>query len=180
MATQLGVSRGPVREALRSLERAGLVNGIANLGMFVRQVGIEEAIEMYEMRALLFGFACSRVADRANDEQKATLRAVVAKMQEAIDGKDGSEYYRLNLAFHDLIMEYADHERANQMYQSLVKEGHLLRQRSLRPDSSMRELNAEHAQILDAIVSGDSAAARKAAEEHHLLGRTRWLDTLTR
>jgi DNA-binding GntR family transcriptional regulator len=180
LATQLGVSRGPVREALRSLERAGLVNGIANLGMFVRQVGIEEAIEMYEMRALVFGFACARVADRATDEQKESLRALVTRMQEAIDGKDGGEYYRLNLAFHDLIMEYAGHDRANQIYQSLVKEGHLLRQRSLRPDSSMRESNAEHAGIVDAIAAGDTAAARKAAEEHHLLGRTRWLDTLTR
>jgi DNA-binding GntR family transcriptional regulator len=178
LASKLGVSRGPVREALRALERTGLVTGIANLGMFVRQIGIEEAIEMYEMRALVFGFACARLAERATAEQKAALCALVGEMDDAIRRKERSEYYQLNLRFHDLVMEYSGHVRATQMYQALVKEGHLLRQRSLWPETSMRQSNEEHVRILDAIVAGDAQAAQRAAEEHHQHGRSRWLGTM--
>jgi uncharacterized protein (TIGR00369 family) len=154
LAVQLRVSRGPIREALRALERAGLVTGVANLGMFVRQVGIDEAVELYEMRAVVFGFACLRLAGRATAEQKDVLRGCVAEMDEAIAVENAPDYYRLNLRFHDLIMEYSAHYRAAQMYESLVKEGHLFRQRSLIPIPAMRESNAEHTQILDAIIAG--------------------------
>jgi DNA-binding GntR family transcriptional regulator len=180
LAAQLGVSRGPVREALRALERAGLVTGVANLGMFVRHVGIGEAIELYEMRGVIFAFCCARVAERASAEEKAALGALVAKMDEAIEREDRSEYYRLNLDFHDRLMELADHRRASDIYQSLVKEGHLFRQRSLQPVASMRESNSEHRRIMDAIMAGDGLGARAAGEEHHFKGKARWLDTLGR
>ena len=56
-----------LREALRALEKTGLVQSITNLGTFVRKVGIEEVSEMYDMRAVVFGFACAQLADRATD-----------------------------------------------------------------------------------------------------------------
>lgn len=180
LASQLGVSRGPVREALRSLERAGLVTGVANLGMFVRQVGVEEALELYEMRALLFAFACSRLAANATAEQTQALRTLVQEMDAAIAREEGTEYYQLNLRLHDLIIDYAGHKRAAQIYQSLVTEGHLLRQRSLQPVDSMRESNSEHKEIVDAIGAGDADAAWALAEEHHRHGKNRWLGTLGR
>jgi DNA-binding GntR family transcriptional regulator len=175
LATRLGVSRGPVREALRALERAGLVHAVVNLGMFVRQVSQEEAAEMYEMRGLVFGFSCARLAETATAEQKAGLRRLIGKMDEAIAAGDAAGYYRLNLQFHDDIMEYAGHSRANQIYQSLVKEGHLFRRQSLQPVTSMQESNAEHARMVAAIEAGDAEDARRAAEEHHSGGRRRWL-----
>jgi DNA-binding GntR family transcriptional regulator len=178
LAAQLGVSRGPVREALRALERAGLVSGVANLGMFVRNVGIEEAVELYEMRALIFAYCCERVAERATPEEKAALGEIIEQMDDAIEREERSEYYQLNLRFHDAIMQYSRHRRADQVYQSLVKEGHLFRQRSLQPVKSMQESNTEHRTILKAILDGDRAAARTAGEQHHAKGKARWLATL--
>jgi DNA-binding GntR family transcriptional regulator len=179
LATRLGVSRGPVREALRALERTGLVQSITNLGTFVRKVGIEEVSEMYDMRAVVFGFACAQLASRATDKQKKTLSALVEEMDAAIAAGDASEYYRLNLRFHDLVMEFSGHRRAEKIYQALVREAHLFRQRSLQPVASMQESNAEHAAIVAALFAGDRTAARRVSEDHHLGGKRRWLSTLS-
>jgi DNA-binding GntR family transcriptional regulator len=180
LALQLGVSRGPVREALRGLERAGLLTAIANLGMFVRKVGIEEAIELYDVRGLLFGFSCSRLAEKITADQTAELRKLIAQMNDMVEGKDSSRYYQLNLLFHDLIVSYAGNARVAQIYRAAVQEGHLLRQRALQPAASMRESNDEHAEILDAICAGQGDRSRRLAEQHHVRGKSRWLNTLAR
>jgi DNA-binding GntR family transcriptional regulator len=180
LASRLGVSRGPVREATRALERAGLVTVIANQGVFVRQIGFEEALEIYDLRAVVFGFACERLAARISAEQQAELVDLVAQMDEAIERGDSTSYYGLNLRFHDIMMTFAGHGRARQVYDSLINETHLFRQRALGSKESMRESNGEHMAILDAIAAGDGERARKLGEEHSLAGKRRWLEALSR
>jgi len=180
LATRLGVSRGPVREATRALERAGLVTVMVNQGVFVRQIGFEEAIEIYDVRAVVFGFACQRLAGRLSDGQAAELSEFIAGMDEAIGRGDSKTYYELNLRFHDAIMTFAAHGRAKQVYESLINETHLFRQRALGSRDSMQESNGEHVVMLDAIVAGDGERARKIGEEHALAGKRRWLETLNR
>ena len=180
LATRLGVSRGPVREATRALERTGLVTVVANQGVFVRQIGFAEALEIYDVRAVVFGFACRHLAGRLSAQQETELGELVAQMDDAIGRGDSTTYYSLNLRFHDTIMTFAAHGRAKQVYESLINETHLFRQRSLRSSDSMKESNDEHRAILKAIADGDGERARALGEEHSLAGKRRWLDAVNR
>lgn len=176
LATKLGVSRGPIREAARALERAGLLTSVVNQGVFVRQISEEEAKEIYDVRSVVFGFICKHLAGRITAEQTQALEALVAEMDGAIERSDSSAYYQLNLRFHDTIADFAKHGRARQTYEALIKETHLLRQSSLVEPAKMRESNSEHAAIVAAIAAGDGETARHLAEAHAHGGKRRWLE----
>ncbi|WP_431281927.1 GntR family transcriptional regulator [Humitalea sp. 24SJ18S-53] len=175
LAAELGVSRGPVREALRTLQQTGLVEGEAHRGMRVRVLEAAEVAEIYDMRALLNGFACARLAGRG---EPTALRAMVAAMQAAIEAGDREGYYRLNLDFHQAIFVAAGHKRVAAAYDAALREGWRSRWESLESEANMRASNAEHTATLDAIASGDAAEARRLGEEHVLAGKRRWLAKL--
>ncbi|ONG58670.1 hypothetical protein BKE38_02500 [Pseudoroseomonas deserti] len=185
LAARLGLSRGPLREALRGLERDGLVAaGPAGQGMSVRRLEPEEMAELYDMRALLQGFILARLAERhaagrLSDETMQTLRGDVARMQEDAEAGRAASYYARNLAFHDALHAAAGHRRAAALYGSLLKESHLARQRALSQTASMRESNAEHAAMLEAVAFGDAGRARRLGEAHVSEGgKRRWLESL--
>jgi DNA-binding GntR family transcriptional regulator len=178
VAQRLQVSRGPVREALRGLERAGLVEARVNRGVYVREVSVEQALEIYEMRGLITGFACARLAAASTADQRSELAGLVAQMDRAASAGDQALYYAINLAFHDKLMLFAGNMRAKAMYDGLVKESHLCRRRSLFSPRNMGESNAEHAAILDAVRRGDVDTARRVGEEHIVGGRRRFLDVV--
>jgi len=177
LATRLGVSRGPVREAVRGLERSGLVVAVRNQGSYVRQVSAEEALEIYDLRAALTGLACARIAECATPAQVAELRALVERMEEAWRGDDPAAYYAANLDFHAALLAHGGGPRARRLYEELGNELHLYRRRALVEPGNMRESNAEHAAILRAIAAGDAAAARAAGEAHVAGGKRRFRET---
>lgn len=178
LAESLGVSRGPVREAMRMLERAGLVTIIANRGAIVRSIGLEDVISLYELRGAIFAYACERVARRRTNAMLATLRGQVQGMEAAVADDDLGTYYRLNVEFHASLLELSGNERARSTYEGVVKEMHLFRRRSLSKVPNVDASLAEHRDILGAIERGDEAAAREAGRIHVVHGCQRFLDTL--
>ena len=99
VAADLGVSRGPVREAFRALSQAGLVRVEKNRGVFVRQVSLEEASEFYEVRAALEGLIGRLAARRIAMEEIEQLRSVVKRMHQVQKSRKTDEYFALNVEF---------------------------------------------------------------------------------
>ncbi|WP_198381247.1 GntR family transcriptional regulator [Roseomonas sp. KE2513] len=185
LAARLGLSRGPLREALRGLERDGLLSaGPAGQGMSVRRLEPAEMAELYDMRALLQGFILARIAERVARGALAVgvldeLRAQVATMEAMASAGDAAGYYAENLLFHEALHRAAGHRRAAGLYDLLIKESHLVRQRSLAHPDRMRRSNAEHAAMLEAAAAGDILLARTLGEAHVAEGgKRRWIESL--
>jgi DNA-binding GntR family transcriptional regulator len=179
LAARLGISRGPVREAVRGLERQGLVVTVVNQGSYVRSISAEEAMELYDLRALLTGQACERLAAGPPPGTVPRLAGLVARMQQAAEADDAPGYYALNLDFHTALLELGSGRRAQRIYADLGNELNLFRRRALVQPEKMRESNAEHAAILATIRAGDPAAARGAAEAHVQGGKRRFAASQT-
>ena len=139
LAERLGVSRGPVREALRALAETGLVRLEKNRGVFVREISVAEADEIYELRATLDQMAGRKLAQAITPEQLAELRAVVKRMQDAAIRDDREGYHLANLRFHDALVEFAGNAKLLQMYRRLVNELSLFRRHTLAEPRRLRK-----------------------------------------
>ena len=173
VASMLGVSRGPVREAFRALEESGLVRLEKNRGVFVRQIGVEEADQIFELRAVLDEFAGRRAAQTATPAQAAELRALVERMEAAVACGDVDGYHAANIAFHDRIVELAGNPKLTFVYRRLVNELHLHRRAALGQAGILPVSMREHRTIVDHIASRQAAAAGRALHEHAMSSRDR-------
>jgi len=178
LAEQLGVSRAPVREALRGLEARGLLTKQANRGTFVRELTVKEMLDIFEMRALLMGYGAESAAELFNAERGAALAGLLDRMDEATRDGDGEAYYRLNLEYHKAILAYSGNQRAVQVYAELEKDLQRFRRHYFDFVSNMVKSNAEHRAVFEAMQRGDGAGARVLAENHVQQGKLRVLKTL--
>jgi len=179
LAGQLNVSRDPVREAFRALESAGLVRTEKNRGVFVRQVSIGEADEIYEVRAGLDELIGRLLASRIQPGQLTQLRELLKKMQQAARGRSVELYYPLNVQFHDLLAEFTGNGTLLAHYRRLVNELHLYRRETLaRGPDSFPISTREHAAIVDALARRDGDRAGKLMYEHAMESRERLHEAL--
>ena len=180
LASRMGTSRGPIREAIRILTGLGLVTAVPNRGVFVRQVSIREMLENYELRTLLFGHAAEQACEHIDQESQAKLKDSLDQMDKACVAGDGATYYEMNLHFHALILQLSGNHRLHQAYDELVKEMHLFRRSFFNSPGNMRRSNKEHRAIYEAIISHEPRRTKNLAEKHVQSGRTRVLAKLER
>ncbi len=173
LASRFGVSRGPVREALRIVEREGLAVGVANRGVFVRQIDERAASNIYELRAALFSMAGWILAQTITTERLDELAGMIGQMKTAEAAGDLETYYNHNLNFHAVLVRSTGNDRLAEQYAGLIQELHLFRRRSLVLPGRMRRSNAEHRGILDALRRGDRDLAASRMRAHVLVSRDR-------
>lgn len=164
MAQRLGVSRVPVREALRELHSSGLVVTRKHAGVFVREPDAAELRELYDIRAMFDSHAGRAAAALPAAQRRAlhaTLRDTIATMADAARRHAVAEYYRANLQFHWALVEVGGNTSLTQLYQGVVQRVHLARLRNLARVEGMQASIAEHRAIAAAVRAGrvDEAGA---------------------
>ena len=173
LASRFGMSRGPIREALRALEESRLVRSEKNRGVFVREVSVDEADEIYDVREALDQLVGQRVAERATPDQLRELEAVVAAMDGATGAHDIKSYHALNLKFHDMLVDFAGNARLTESYRLLTKGLLLFRLRGLQDGGGFAVSNTEHKAVLEAVAARDSARAGRLLRRHAVESRAR-------
>ena len=173
LALKMGVSRGPVREAFRMLDEAGLVRTEKNRGVFVRDIPEDEAIEIYELRAAMEELVGKHLARHMTPEQRLEAESIVQAMDTAVANQDELGYHQLNLRFHDRLVEMAGNRKLAAIYRKLVKEIALIRRRNLSAVGVLPVSASEHRDILQAIDSGDPERAGRVMFNHALDGKER-------
>jgi phosphonate utilization transcriptional regulator len=181
VAEALKVSRGPVREAFRALEQAGLVRTEKNRGVFVRSLSHFEADELYEVRAGLDALIGRLAAERCRPAQALELRALLREMQKAARARNVDEYYPLNVRFHDLLAQLTGNATLLATYRRLVNELHLYRRETLaHGPGSFPTSTHEHLAIVEAVAKGDGEQAARLLYQHAMESRERLHKTLDR
>lgn len=178
LALKLGTSRGPIREACRSLEQTGLLRSEINRGFFVREISMKEALDVYDLRAHLSTMVGRLAAAAVTPAQLAQLDGLVARMEAAAEGNDMGAYYPLNIEFHTRLVAIADNHKLTQVWPMLESALHLFRTRSFILPGSLRASNYDHRAIVEALHAGDAEGAGRLLAEHILKGKARLLRTV--
>jgi DNA-binding GntR family transcriptional regulator len=169
VAAELGISRVPVREALRELESTGLVVARKHSGVFVRAPDAAEVADLYEMRGLLDGFAGRCVASQVKAARAPVadaLDASIKLMNAAAAKREVQRYYSENLRFHWMIIEAANNGVLASSYRDVVQKLHLSRLKNLSQDVGIRVSIAEHVAIAAAIRRGDASRSEALMTRH--------------
>lgn len=164
ISTELGVSRTPVREAFKMLERAGWIQIQPHAGAFVRNPSMEEVRQLFEVRRCLEERAAQLAAHHATDAQKRQLRKIIGKGHRAVDRQNAKQITELNSDFHRIIAESG----RNQILAGLVADLSRQVRWHFSAVATIRGVDSwnEHEQIVDAIEAGDAERAGGLAVEN--------------
>ena len=180
LALRLGVSRGPVREAFRMLDEAGLVRTEKNRGVFVRAIPLDEAIEIYELRAAMEESVGRRLAVHITVPQMQEAQGMVHAMEDAVKAGDAHRYHLLNLQFHDRLVEMGGNRKLTAIYRKLVKEISLFRRINLDEANQLPASAHAHWEMLRSIASGEPEGAGRSMFEHAIQSKNRMVDNEAR
>lgn len=168
LSQEFGVSRTPIREALKQLQNEGLVEIQPRVGTFVRTPTTREIVELFQVKESLEGLAAGLLARRGAVAEVALLERNVDLSDEAVAAGDAETYARLVHEFHQTIMVGADNAKLAEHYERLMNQlaYHRIVQRTLGQQGRMASSDLEHRLVLTAIKSKDHMGAEFAMRQH--------------
>lgn len=166
LARELGISRTPIREALLMLQAEGLVDAIPNRGAMVRVHTAEDLDDLYQLRALLEGYAARRAAIRISEEQLEELRASCERFDALDPEQDLRELVRENMVFHSAILEIAGSTRLESMVRRVIELPLVYKSYIWYSPDQKRISGHYHRQIVTALGGRDSERAELIMKEH--------------
>jgi DNA-binding GntR family transcriptional regulator len=181
IASQLGMSRTPVHEAIIRLQEEGLVRVLPRRGVVVCAISPQDMREIYEVIIALETASAELLAERREDERGPIveeLSGLNVRMQSALDADDLLAWAKADERFHQRLVETTGNGRLARMFHTIMDQSHRARMLTLRvrpkPTASVRA----HQGIVDAIRLGDSQAARECAKKHRAAARDQILPLL--
>ena len=173
----MGISKTPMREALRVLSVEGLIRLVPNRGAFVTKPEFEEIVEMFDVMGLLEGFCAREACEKMTPKNFVRLEKLHAKLEGNFQRHDQEEYIRINNQYHSLVQEIAGNRTLNQIVDGLRKKILLYRFQSLNLPARFASSIREHRDLLEAFRQRDHSRAEALMREH-LQNQTLALETL--
>ena len=164
LAEEYGISRTPLREALKVLAAEGLVTMKVRRGGYVTEVSEKDLADVYHLLALLESDAAGVVAARASDTDLASLQNLHQELEAAVGDRD--RFFAINEQFHMRVLELASNRWREQMVADLRKVMKLNRHNSLLKSGRIEESLAEHRAIMAALTQRDAALTVQRMREH--------------
>ena len=166
LAEELGVSRTPVREAIRKLEMEGYVIMMPRRGTYIADLSIRDINEVFEIRTSLESLASALAADRITEDELEKLQRLLVQIGTHIKSGDMESIVRTDTEFHDLLYQASRNTRLVGIISNLREQLTRFRTTSMSFPGRLKATLEEHRKIVEAIAQGDEKAARKAAEHH--------------
>lgn len=166
LAGRLGVSRGPLREAMQRLVQEGLLRSERHRGLFVRELTPADVQDIYVARLAVERTACELIMRGNRGEAVARLTPVLDRLAAAADGGDRAAMSDADQAFHQTLVSCAGNGRLERMAQTLLVETRMCLTVMQKVYPEPQELLDEHRRILDAIVDGDEQELMRLIEAH--------------
>ncbi|RDY26184.1 GntR family transcriptional regulator [Romboutsia weinsteinii] len=166
LAEQLGVSRTPVREAIRKLELEGLVVMLPRKGAYVANMSLKDIMDVLEIRASLEGLAAYLAAERISEDDVKKLYKIAEEFKQSTMDTDIDTLLKKDVEFHECIFKATNNKRLHQLINSLWEQVYRFRVTYISDYDSSLSIVEEHKLIADAIAKGDSELAKKYATEH--------------
>ncbi len=168
IADEMGVSRMPVRDALRSLESTGLVETVPHRGTIVKDLSEFEIVELYQMRAVLEGLAARLASARVNEKQLEKIKKIVLSHdQKAMQNEDYDSFTKLNREFHALIWAAAGSPKLESLLSNLYDACSQYRNLSMLVPGRPNSIFIEHTSIYEAMKCHNCDEAERVARTHY-------------
>lgn len=178
LAEELGVSRTPVREAIRKLELEGLVVMVPRKGAYVGDISSRDIVEVFEVRGALESLAAGLAAERITVEELENLERILVRIADCVEHKDLKELIEADAEFHDELYKASRNRKLAQIILNSREQIQRFRSTSLATPGRMKDALDEHKKIVEAISQRNVALAQKLALEHIENAEDRLMETL--